>query len=202
MSSVVNKTLKSSLLLLLVLAGCQSGSLPEKTTKPDQPKVTETTPSSSTDSASVDEEAFIPTRIVIPTLDVKTNIEVVGKDKQGRMDVPKQTDQVAWYKYGAKAGQTGNVVLAGHLDDKDGPAVFYDLAKLKKGQRIEVTGKAGQQVSYVVTNVMSYPVDEAPVGSIFGATVMNKLTLISCIGTFSESKGYDQRLVVTAEQDE
>jgi LPXTG-site transpeptidase (sortase) family protein len=118
------------------------------------------------------------------------------------MDVPKQTDQVAWYKYGAKAGQTGNVVLAGHLDDQEGPAVFYDLAKMKKGQRIEVTGKTGQQVSYVVTNVMSYPVDEAPVGSIFGATVMNKLTLISCIGTFSESKGYDQRLVVTAEQDE
>jgi len=202
MSSVVNKTLKSSLLLLFVLAGCQSGPPPEKATKPDQPKVTETTPSSSSDSSSVDEEAFIPTRIVIPTLDVKANIEVVGKDKQGRMDVPKQTDQVAWYKYGAKAGQTGNVVLAGHLDDEDGPAVFYDLAKLKKGQRIEVTGKTGQQVSYVVTNVMSYPVDEAPVGSIFGATVMNKLTLISCIGTFSESKGYDQRLVVTAEQDE
>ncbi len=84
-------------------------------------------------------------RITIPTLDVKANIEVVGKDKQGRMDVPKQTDQVAWYKYGAKAGQTGNVVLAGHLDDQEGPAVFYDLAKMKKGQRIEVTGKAGQQ---------------------------------------------------------
>lgn len=202
MSSVVNKTLKSSLLLLLVLAGCQSGSPPDAT-KPEKPKQTETTTSSSsTPSEKVDEEAFIPTRITIPTLDVKANIEVVGKDKQGRMDVPKQTDQVAWYKYGAKAGQTGNVVLAGHLDDQEGPAVFYDLAKLKKGQRIEVTGKAGQQVAYVVTNVMSYPVDEAPVGSIFGATVMNKLTLISCIGTFSESKGYDQRLVVTAEQDE
>ena len=202
MSSVVNKTLKSSLLLLFVLAGCQSGSPPDAT-KPEKPKQTETTTSSSsTPSEKVDEEAFIPTRITIPTLDVKANIEVVGKDKQGRMDVPKQTDQVAWYKYGAKAGQTGNVVLAGHLDDQEGPAVFYDLAKMKKGQRIEVTGKAGQQVSYVVTNVMSYPVDEAPVGSIFGATVMNKLTLISCIGTFSESKGYDQRLVVTAEQDE
>lgn len=198
MSSVVNKTLKSSLLLLLVLAGCQSGSPPDAT-KPEKPKQTETTTSS---SSTPSEEAFIPTRITIPTLDVKANIEVVGKDKQGRMDVPKQTDQVAWYKYGAKAGQTGNVVLAGHLDDQEGPAVFYDLAKMKKGQRIEVTGKTGQQVSYVVTNVMSYPVDEAPVGSIFGATVMNKLTLISCIGTFSESKGYDQRLVVTAEQDE
>ncbi len=202
MSSVVNKTLKSSLLLLIVLAGCQSGSPPDAT-KSEKPKQTETTTSSSsTPSEKVDEEAFIPTRITIPTLDVKANIEVVGKDKQGRMDVPKQTDQVAWYKYGAKAGQTGNVVLAGHLDDQEGPAVFYDLAKMKKGQRIEVTGKTGQQVSYVVTNVMSYPVDEAPVGSIFGATVMNKLTLISCIGTFSESKGYDQRLVVTAEQDE
>ncbi|WP_290773774.1 MULTISPECIES: class F sortase [unclassified Exiguobacterium] len=200
MSSVVNKTLKSSLLLLLVLAGCQSGS-PPGTTKPEKPKQTETMSSSSTSSEMVDEEAFIPTRIMIPTLDVKANIEVVGKDKQGRMDVPKKTDQVAWYKYGAKAGQTGNVVLAGHLDDEKGPAVFYDLAKMKKGQRIEVTGKTGQQVSYVVTNVMSYPVDEAPVGSIFGATVMNKLTLISCIGTFTNSKGYDQRLVVTAEQD-
>ena len=201
MSSVVNKTLKSSLLLLLVLAGCQSES-PLKTTitKPEPSNEAQTTSSSS--ASTKDEEAFIPTRLTIPALDVKAKIEVVGKDKQGRMDVPKQTEQVAWYKYGAKAGQTGNVVLAGHLDDKEGPAVFYDLAKLKKGQRIEVTGKTGQQVSYVVTNVMSYPVDEAPVGSIFGATVMHKLTLISCIGTFTNSKGYDQRLVVTAEQDD
>lgn len=202
MSSVVKKTRNLLLFFTVMLAGCGGAEKPAapsvpQSEEPASPVVEQPEPNTTEKQL----EPFVPARLRIPTIDVDTKVEVVGKDTKGRMDVPKQTDQVGWYKYGAKASQAGNVVLAGHLDDTDGPAVFYDLAKVKQGQRIEVSSKAGKQVSYVVTSVKSYPVDQAPVGSIFGATVAHRLTLITCIGTFTQSKGYDERLVVTAEQE-
>ena len=201
MSSVVNKTRNLLLLLTVLLAGCGGAeeTSPPRSVEPATPVVESPAPKSDAKTEAV--ETFIPNRLKIPAIDVNAKIEVVGKDAKGRMDVPKQTDQVGWYRYGAKANQTGNVILAGHLDDTNGPAVFYDLAKVKRGQRIEVSSKTGEQVSYVVTNVKSYPVDQAPVGLIFGATLAQRLTLITCVGTFTQSKGYDQRLVVTAEQE-
>ena len=201
MSSVVNKTRNLLLLLTVLLAGCGGAeeTSPPRSAEPATPVVESPAPKSDAKTEAV--ETFIPNRLKIPAIDVNAKIEVVGKDDQGRMDVPKQTDQVGWYRYGAKVNQTGNVILAGHLDDTNGPAVFYDLAKVKRGQRIEVSSKTGEQVSYVVTNVKSYPVDQAPVGLIFGATLAQRLTLITCVGTFTQSKGYDQRLVVTAEQE-
>lgn len=201
MSSVVNKTRNLLLLLTVLLAGCGRAeeTSPPRSAEPATPVVESPAPKSDVKTEAV--ETFIPNRLKIPAIDVNAKIEVVGKDDKGRMDVPKQTNQVGWYRYGAKANQTGNVILAGHLDDTNGPAVFYDLAKVKRGQRIEVSSKTGEQVSYVVTNVKSYPVDQAPVGSIFGATLARRLTLITCVGTFTQSKGYNQRLVVTAEQE-
>ncbi|RJO96808.1 class F sortase [Exiguobacterium sp. RIT452] len=202
MSSVVKKTRNLLLFCTVMLAGCGGAEKPAapsvpQSEEPASPVVEQPKPKSTEKQT----EPFVPARLRIPTIDVDTKVEVVGKDTKGRMDVPKQTDQVGWYQYGAKANQTGNVILAGHLDDTDGPAVFYDLAKVKQGQRIEVISKTGEKVSYVVTNVKSYPVDQAPVGSIFGATLAQRLTLITCIGTFTQSKGYDERLVVTAEQE-
>ncbi len=202
MSSVVKKTRNLLLLCTVMLAGCGGAEKPAapsvpQSEEPASPVVEQPKPKSTEKQT----EPFVPARLRIPTIDVDTKVEVVGKDTKGRMDVPKQTDQVGWYQYGAKANQTGNVILAGHLDDEDGPAVFYDLAKVKQGQRIEVSSKTGEKVSYVVTNVKSYPVDQAPVGSIFGATLAQRLTLITCVGTFTQSKGYDERLVVTAEQE-
>ncbi|WP_404275571.1 class F sortase [Exiguobacterium undae] len=202
MSSVVKKTRNLLLFCTVMLAGCGGAEKPAapsvpQSEEPASPVVEQPKPKSTEKQT----EPFVPARLRIPTIDVDTKVEVVGKDTKGRMDVPKQTDQVGWYQYGAKVNQTGNVILAGHLDDTDGPAVFYDLAKVKQGQRIEVSSKTGEKVSYVVTNVKSYPVDQAPVGSIFGATLAQRLTLITCIGTFTQSKGYDERLVVTAEQE-
>lgn len=202
MSSVVKKTRNLLLFCTVMLAGCGGAEKPAapsvpQSEEPASPVVEQPKPKSTEKQT----EPFVPASLRIPAIDVDTKVEVVGKDTKGRMDVPKQTDQVGWYQYGAKANQTGNVILAGHLDDTDGPAVFYDLAKVKQGQRIEVSSKTGEKVSYVVTNVKSYPVDQAPVGSIFGATLAQRLTLITCIGTFTQSKGYDERLVVTAEQE-
>jgi len=140
---------------------------------------------------------FVPKRLSIPRLDVDTKIEVVGKDKKGRIGIPKDPDQVAWYQPGAKAGETGNVILSGHRDDEKGPAVFYGLGSLRTGDEVIVS--AGEQLRYVVTDITRYPVDEVPTGAIFGATVSKRLTLITCDGAYGKD-GYEERLIVFARQ--
>jgi hypothetical protein len=57
---------------------------------------------------------------------------------------------VGWYEPGTLPGAPGNPVLAGHVDDLISPAVFYDLLKLKKGNKIMVTGTEGKTLTFEI----------------------------------------------------
>jgi sortase (surface protein transpeptidase) len=59
------------------------------------------------------------------------------------LDVPKDPDNVGWYKPGTLPGAHGNAVFAGHVDDLTSPAVFYDLHKLVNGDKIIVKDQNG-----------------------------------------------------------
>ncbi len=66
-----------------------------------------------------------PVKIKVPKIDIEADIESVALDDHGRMDVPQNVLNVAWYNLGVKPGQKGNAVFAGHYDKPDGsPAVF------------------------------------------------------------------------------
>lgn len=41
--------------------------------------------------------------------------------------MPKRFDTVAWYVLGPRPGELGKAVMAGHLDAKTGPAIFWRL---------------------------------------------------------------------------
>src|SRR5476649_486493 len=65
-----------------------------------------------------------PVFLEIPRFNIIANIESVAMDKEGRMDVPKKAEDVAWYNLGYTPGEKGNAVLDGHLDKSSGaPAV-------------------------------------------------------------------------------
>jgi sortase (surface protein transpeptidase) len=86
-----------------------------------------------------------PVRLIIPSLKIVTMSESVGMDQQGRMDVPKDVVNVAWYQLGVKPGEVGNAVFAGHYDKPDGsPAVFYDLNQLQSGDELIVEDEDGK----------------------------------------------------------
>ncbi|WP_114571295.1 class F sortase [Exiguobacterium flavidum] len=179
---------------LLILSGCAVQEPPLKSAPlNDRAPVLKAVPVLQEQEQTV----FIPRRLLIPRLDIDTKIEAVGKDEKGRIGVPKDSDQVAWYQPGAKAGETGNVILSGHRDDEVGPAVFYELGSLRPGDEVVVS--AGEQLRYVVTDIARYPVDEVPTGAIFGATVSKRLTLITCDGAYGK-EGYEERLIVFARQ--
>ncbi|MCT4786836.1 MULTISPECIES: class F sortase [Exiguobacterium] len=149
------------------------------------------------DRQSFHSNSFVPSRLVIPSIDVDTSIEAVGKDEAGRMDTPSNVNQVGWYQYGAKAGATGNVVLSGHLDDLNGPAIFANLGQLPIGEVVTLQ-QDDQVATYEVASVKQYRLDQVPLASIFAATQAKRIQLITCAGPYDEKLGYRDRIVVTA----
>jgi sortase (surface protein transpeptidase) len=123
----------------------------------------------------------------------------------GELAPPSGPWVVAWYLQSARPGESGNVVMSGHVDYWNvGPAVFAGLGTLEEGEVIEVTDAAGTAYDYAVAWVRAYPVDAltpTQLREIVGPTAEPSLTLITCSGDFDRDRGeYLKRLVVRAER--
>jgi LPXTG-site transpeptidase (sortase) family protein len=139
-----------------------------------------------------------PERLLVPAIGVNAPVEPLGLDSQGRMATPSRADNVGWYSPGAAPGDVGNAVIDGHLDWTTGPAVFWKLGRLRRGDEMTVTRADGSQAKFVVqsTSVMPY---DASTDSLFTRAGPPSLTLITCSGTWDRQRGtYLQRLVVRA----
>lgn len=145
-----------------------------------------------------------PVKISIPAINVSADIEDVGLDDRQRMDVPKDFNNVGWYKLGYFPGERGSVVMAGHVDTKEGaPAVFSDVNKLKEGDEIIVKDSIDKTYKYIVVDKQLFPYDKVPLFTVFGANDYERLNLITCSGAFDEGKNnYSERLVVYAVKDD
>ena len=142
-----------------------------------------------------------PTSLSIPALNITADVESVGMDSEGRMDVPKDDFNVAWYNLGFKPGAIGSSVIAGHFDARSGgPAIFYKLSTLKSGDEITVSYGNGEKFTFTVTESELYDVDDFPLQRVFNTTDKPRLNLITCDGVFDkQSRNYSERLVVYAE---
>ncbi|WP_404461177.1 class F sortase [Sutcliffiella horikoshii] len=138
-----------------------------------------------------------PHRIEIPSIGVDALVEQVGVIENGQMEVPESFETVGWYNEGPMPGERGNSVISGHVDSRNGPAVFFELKNLEAGDEIIVSNEAGESLTYVVDRIETYPEDESPVEAIFDYSFQSNLNLITCTGTFNrESRNYSDRLVV------
>lgn len=140
---------------------------------------------------------IVPHKIDIPAVRIHSIIEPVTYLENGQMGVPGNTDRVGYLSTGVLPGAAGNAIMDGHVDTYTGPAVFYPLKKLKKGDFVYVTGADGCKVQFVVESVKFYLTSEAPIQTIFGSTEEHRLNLITCAGRYSRSrKEHEGRLVV------
>ncbi len=145
-----------------------------------------------------------PVTLRIPKLGIETHIEEVGQDEKGNMDVPKKAENVGWYSLGVMPGQKGNAVIAGHLDTQTGaPAVFYKLSTLEPGDTVEIVDTYNNTLVFTVQKKEAYPTDDFPLQTVFGESSAPMLNLITCDGTFNQSrKLYSQRLVIFSKLNE
>ncbi|GBD17220.1 hypothetical protein HRbin26_02138 [bacterium HR26] len=141
-------------------------------------------------------------RIVIPAIGVNAPVVVKSIDLDGVMQAPATPSDVAWYDFTGLPGGGSNIVLAGHVDFAGvGPAVFWDLWRLKPGDIVQLHLIDGSIALYRVISSEIVEEATAPVDQIVGPTPGEVVTLITCAGNYNPATGrYDQRLIVRAER--
>lgn len=95
-------------------------------------------------------------------------------------------------------GETGTAIVAGHVDNAEGPAVFYDLGALRKGSAIEVDRRDGSVAVFSVDAVEVYDAKNFPDEKVYDAAKRPELRVITCGGGYSRSTGYRGNVVVFA----
>jgi hypothetical protein len=89
-------------------------------------------------------------------------------------------------------------VIVGHVDNKQGPAVFYGLGGLKKGNRVEVRRSDGKTAVFEIYGIEVYEKTNFPGDRVYGNTGTPELRVITCGGGFSKGNGYAGNVVAFA----
>jgi hypothetical protein len=133
-----------------------------------------------------------PVALDIPSIDVhSTHIVGLGLAKDGSLEVPQDPSAPGWFMPGPSPGQFGPAVIAGHVDSDEGPAVFYRLGQLRRGDKVKVIRQDGSTAVFVTDRVQSYQKDEFPTRAVYGNTTNRaELRLITCSGEYDDKLGY------------
>lgn len=142
-----------------------------------------------------------PVRVEIPAIGVDAKVVDLAIGP-GDPEVPEEWDDAGWYDDTRRPGEIGPSVIAGHIDSKSGPAVFYRLDELVVGDEIIVSGEDGDSRTFVVQDSGQYPKENLP-DEVFGyGERVPELRVITCGGTFDRSVGhYQDNFVVYAAMD-
>jgi hypothetical protein len=197
----------ASLTLALALGACGQAPARPEASPPAVPPTTATT--SGTGPATTRPPAPAPTRrprpppppvrVELPAIGVSSRLVRLGLNPDGTMEVPRDYGLAGWFTGGAMPGQDGPAVIAGHIDSRTGPAVFYRLGDLRPGDPVRVRRADGRWLGFEVTGTARYPKARFPTEAVFGPVTGPVLRLITCGGDFDRASGhYLDNLVVTA----
>ncbi len=131
----------------------------------------------------------LPVSLTIPAIGVRTNIIHLGLTASGALQVPSSTAVAGWYTGSPRPGAVGSAVIAGHIDSKSGPGVFFQLSSLHPGDRVYVRRADGTLAVFKVTVVRQFAKDSFPTSAVYGAVPDSELRLITCGGTFDPQLG-------------
>jgi hypothetical protein len=135
----------------------------------------------------------LPVSVHIPAIGVDSKLLRLGLNADGTVQVPSLRTSAAvaaWYKYSATPGQIGSSVIEGHVDSQQGPAVFFRLGALHRGDTIDVRLADGVTAVFRVTGVREYSKSRFPAKAVYGATDFAALRLITCGGAFDYATGH------------
>jgi len=140
-----------------------------------------------------------PVRVEIPSIGVDATVVNLGLHPDGTLETPTDFAQAGWWSGGYAPGQRGPAVIAGHVDSKAGPAVFFHLGDVPVGANVRLTAADGSEVTFRIDRVERHPKRQFPTRAVYGRTAGPELRLITCGGDFDASSGhYVDNVVVFA----
>lgn len=141
-----------------------------------------------------------PARIAIPAIGVDSDLQRLGRDRDGAIEVPTAWQVAGWYAPGVKPGQPGPAVIIGHVDSRDGPAVFFRLRELTAGDEIVITRADGSRSTFLVDRIERHAKTRFPTDDVYLPTLRPTLRVVTCDGAFDRATGhYRDNLVVFAD---
>jgi len=145
------------------------------------------------------QRAARPVWLSVPAIGVRTRLVELGLNKNGTLQVPASTAVAGWYTGSPRPGMVGSAVIAGHVDSRAGPGIFFWLRTLRPGERVYVGRADGTMAVFTVTGVRTYAKDQFPTAAVYGSVPDAELRLITCGGVFDRSLGsYLSNVVVFA----
>jgi sortase (surface protein transpeptidase) len=132
----------------------------------------------------------IPIRVGIPAIGVSAAVIPLHLNRDHTLQVPSNFALTGWFFGGPEPGETGAAVVAGHVDSRSGPAVFYRLRALLPGDRVRLTLRDRTVVRFEVTGTKAVPKKRFPARLVYRRTARPTLRLITCDGAFDSSTGH------------
>lgn len=144
----------------------------------------------------------LPVHLSIPAIGVDSNLKDIGLEPNGEITTPPlvKDSHAYWLNVSPTPGQLGPSVILGHVDSAAyGPAVFFDLGKLRQRDTIDVTLADHTTAVFEVTHVDEYKKAEFPTQAVYGNTDHAALRLMTCGGAFDYAeRSYESNIVVYA----
>jgi sortase (surface protein transpeptidase) len=197
--------LVSSLVALLAagvlsLGADQPGVVAEVATAPtERPPPAEPAPTWQITPAEPTAPVARPTRLRIPRIGVDSAIIDIGVDKAGILVPPATTEVTGWFTAGPAPGSIGPALLAGHVDSRAGPGVFFRLTELAAGDVVVVDRADGSSVSFTVESSDRVSKTAFPTELVYSPKPVAALRLITCGGSFdSAARSYRDNIIVNA----
>jgi sortase (surface protein transpeptidase) len=166
------------------------------TTVPATAGVTPVTPAPSS-AGPAGSATGAPAHLSIPAIGVSTDLVRLGLRPDTTVEVPQDPARAGWYESGTVPGQPGSAVVLGHVDSVEGPAVFYRLAQLQRGDLVRVGEADGSVATFVVRRVATYANDDFPAEQVYAGDPDRRfLNLVTCGGWYDADRGGWQGNVV------
>ena len=145
-----------------------------------------------------------PVQVDVPAIGVSSSLVDLGLNADGTLEVPADFSKAGWFTGGNFPGdpQGPPALIAGHVDDYTGPAVFYRLDELAVGDEVQVIRADNTVAVFTVTDSDQYPKDAFPADQVYAPVGDSELVLITCTGDFDRgARSYRDNLVVRATLD-
>ncbi len=149
--------------------------------------------------ASYQVPAKYPRYLIIPRLNIKTEVTQLVVDKNNQIQSPNNIYNAGWYTATSLPGQPGAMFVDGHVASWTADGVFYNLKTLKPGDSMEIVRGDNKVFTYRVNKLIVYNATNVDMKQVLSPITAgtSALNIMTCTGTVANG-AYTERLVVYA----
>lgn len=144
--------------------------------------------------------ADMPKYFSAPSIGIsQVRIFAFGVNQTNTIVAPPNLFDAGWYQDSAKPGQAGAMFVYGHVSSSRANGAFYNLGKLKTGDKVKVIRGDNTELTYKVVSSESYPVKRVPMDKVLSPITAGQesLNLMTCAGEVDkDTNEFSDRLVI------